>query len=573
MAAKFWAAILSTVKLFGLTALVYGQATVTIGGNTTYQTIRGWGGNTYSWILNNWNGWTNDQVYEIAFNEQGMTHVRMVTEFECWEPDNDDNDPNHFNWAYFQSRFQRDDDKSRLVQSDFKMMEKIVTTFKKQLLIGIWNVPNWMVTDPMKKDHRDLPYSKHAEFAESVAAYLLWARDHRGIHIPQIVLANEPDGYQVEYSPEELRDLIKTVGAKFKREGLATKIVAPDLASPYYDPDIWVTTLLNDPVAASYLGAVSYHTYYVDGGPEVWNAKFARIAALAAAKGLEVYYTEVGTTPWHIANISWPWAFDCMQMWHNILTHGNANLGFQWALLGRDAAVNADATRNPIFYALEQFFHHIHIGSVRLGAQSDQRALLVSAFKHAGKNSAQIVCINRSAANLNVTVNLQNLNLPMWEGYCTSENENHVHVSSYRAANHSFRLTIPARAVMTLDGTNVPATGVQGRVEPIRQFRLWQNYPNPFSAKGRGTPAGVAFGNPETTIDYELGASGHINLSVFNIKGEKVKTLIAAKQQAGKHTVRWCGNDEAGEALVSGIYWYRLEAEGMMAAKKMILVR
>lgn len=453
MATKFLVAVLSAMKLLGPTVLAYGQATVTVDGNKTFQTLHGWGGNTYSWILNGWNGWSNDQVYEIAFNELGTTHLRLVTEFESWEPENDDGDPNHFNWVYFQSRFQQTDDKARLVQSDFNMMHKIANMFKKQLLIGIWNVPDWMVQDPAKKDHRDLPYSQHAEFAESVAAYLLWARDQRGIQIPEIILANEPDGTYIEYSPEELRDLIKTVGAKFKREGIVTKIVAPDLASPYFDPDIWVTTLLNDSVAVSYLSAISYHTYYVEGGPDQWNAKFENIAELAARKKLEVYFTEIGTTPWNIPNATWSWAFDCVQMWHNVLTHGNTSVGLQWALLGRDYAVNPDATRNPIFYALEQFFHHIPAGAVRIAAASDQRELLVSAFKHTGRNSAQIVFINRSAVEQRVSVNLQNLNLSTLQSYRTSAHENHVRASDYRMENHKFQFIIPSLAIMTLTGT------------------------------------------------------------------------------------------------------------------------
>jgi len=442
---------------FGLTALAHGQAAVTIDGNITFQTIHGWGGNTYGWIDNGWNGWEDERVYEIAFNELGTTHLRLVTEFECWEPENDDGDPDHFNWAYFQSRFQQSDTKALLAQSDFNMMDKIVNTFKKQLMIGIWNVPNWMVGDPAQKDHRDLPYDKHAEFAESVAAYLLWAKNQRGIHIPEIVLANEPDGTYLEYSPAELRDLIKTVGAKFKREGITTKIVAPDLASPYFAPEQWVTTLLADSTAASHLSAISYHTYYVDGGPDQWNTQFAKIAELAAEKKLPVYYTEVGTTPWHIRNTAWDWAFNCMQMWHNILTHGNAGVGFQWALLGRDNVVNADANRNPIFYALEQYFHHIPAGAVRLAANSNHRDLLASAFKHAGKHSAQLVFINRSATNLEVSVNLKNLNLQTLAAYRTSESEKHALVAGYRVVNQNFRLTIPSISIMTLAGTMVTA--------------------------------------------------------------------------------------------------------------------
>jgi O-glycosyl hydrolase len=468
MVLKFLFHLIGASVSLSWAASVYGQAIVTIDGNTTFQTLRGWGGNTYSWILNGWNGWSNDQVYEIAFNELRATHLRLVTEFECWEPENDDGDPHHFNWTYFQSRFQQDDNKALLVRSDFDMMNKIANTFKKKLMIGIWNVPDWMVRDPAKKDHRDLPYSRHAEFAESVAAYLLWARDQRGIHVPEIILANEPDGTYIEYSPQELRDLIKAVGAKFKREGIATKIVAPDLASPYFDPETWVTALLNDSVATSYLSAISYHTYYVDGKPDVWNGKFARIAELAARKKLEVYFTEIGTTPWNIPNTAWPWAFDCMQMWHNAITYGNASLGFQWALLGRDSAVNSDATRNPIFYALEQFFHHVPAGAVRIAARSDHRDLLVSAFKHTAKNSAQFVLINRSAAELQVAVNLQNLNLAALQSYRTSVRENHVRVTEHHVAYHKFSFVIPSHSIMTLAGTMgamqdaIPPTSPQG---------------------------------------------------------------------------------------------------------------
>jgi O-glycosyl hydrolase len=214
-----------------------------------------------------------------------------------------------------------------------------------------------------------------------------------------------------------------------------------------------VTALLADSVAASYLSAISYHTYYVDGKPDVWNVKFARIAELAARKKLDVYFTEIGTTPWNIPNASWPWAFECMQMWHNILTHGNASIGFQWALLGRDYAVNPDATCNPIFYALEQFFLHIPVGAARIAAQSDHRDLLVSAFKHTEKNSAQFVFINRSVAELQVVVNLQSLNLSTLQSYRTSVNENHVRVSDSHVEDHKFQFTIPSLSVMTLMGT------------------------------------------------------------------------------------------------------------------------
>ncbi len=437
---------------FASANVAHAQALVTVDGDKTYQTISGWGGNTYGWILNGWNGWSNEQVYEVAYNELRATHLRLVTEFESWEERNDDDDPEHFNWSYYQSRFQQSDTKALLVQSDFKMIEMIVKTFKKQLVPGIWNAPHWMVSDPAKKDHREVPPHMYAEFAESVAAYLLWAREQQGIVIPEIILANEPDGTYIEYSPQELRDLIKIVGAKFQREGITTKIVAPDLASPYFDPDVWITTLLEDSLAASYLGAISYHTYYVEGGPEVWNAKFQRIAQLTARSKLPVYFTEVGTTPWNIPNTTWGWAFECAQMWHNALTHGNASVGYQWALLGRDYVVNPEATRNPIFHVLAQWFHHVPVGAVRIAASSNHRDLLVSAFKHVGRKSAQVVCINRSQEALNVALSLHNLRIASLHCCRSSAQEQHQSLAEVFLTEQRLHFTIPARSLMTFSG-------------------------------------------------------------------------------------------------------------------------
>jgi photosystem II stability/assembly factor-like uncharacterized protein len=89
-------------------------------------------------------------------------------------------------------------------------------------------------------------------------------------------------------------------------------------------------------------------------------------------------------------------------------------------------------------------------------------------------------------------------------------------------------------------------------------FRLEQNYPNPF--------------NPKTIINYELPITNYIDLSVYNLIGQKVATLVSQKQPAGRYQVEW---DASGYA--SGVYIYRLSAKGkaqsVVQAKKLILLR
>ena len=85
-------------------------------------------------------------------------------------------------------------------------------------------------------------------------------------------------------------------------------------------------------------------------------------------------------------------------------------------------------------------------------------------------------------------------------------------------------------------------------------YALWQNFPNPF--------------NPTTIINYQLAVGGPVNLSVFNLVGQKVATLIAEKKPAGSHQVEFSATN-----LASGIYLYRLEAGGFVRTRKMIVMR
>ncbi|MCK4653419.1 MAG: T9SS type A sorting domain-containing protein, partial [Candidatus Cloacimonetes bacterium] len=85
------------------------------------------------------------------------------------------------------------------------------------------------------------------------------------------------------------------------------------------------------------------------------------------------------------------------------------------------------------------------------------------------------------------------------------------------------------------------------------------NYPNPF--------------NPETTISYELSENGKVNLSIYNIKGQKVNTLVNEVLPAGEHSAIWNGNDSNGNRVGSGIYFYKLRAGDYREVRKMVLLK
>jgi hypothetical protein len=88
---------------------------------------------------------------------------------------------------------------------------------------------------------------------------------------------------------------------------------------------------------------------------------------------------------------------------------------------------------------------------------------------------------------------------------------------------------------------------------------LNQNYPNPF--------------NPTTQISFHLGKDTSVILEVFNVRGQKVKTLCVADLAAGAHSFTWNGNDQAGKEVSSGLYFYRLHTSEGILSNKMLLMK
>ncbi len=90
-------------------------------------------------------------------------------------------------------------------------------------------------------------------------------------------------------------------------------------------------------------------------------------------------------------------------------------------------------------------------------------------------------------------------------------------------------------------------------------FELSQNYPNPF--------------NPVTTIVYSLPRRSHVTVEVFNVLGQRVRSLVDREESAGAYTISWNGDDASGESVATGVYLYRFQAGDHIETKKMLLLK
>jgi len=104
----------------------------------------------------------------------------------------------------------------------------------------------------------------------------------------------------------------------------------------------------------------------------------------------------------------------------------------------------------------------------------------------------------------------------------------------------------------------VDPSEAENEVIPLRT-ELLGNYPNPF--------------NPETVIQYQISEVSKVSLSIFNIKGQLIKTLVDDIEQFGEHSVVWSGKDDNNDLVNSGIYFYRLEVGSDTLTKRMVLLK
>jgi len=136
------------------------------------------------------------------------------------------------------------------------------------------------------------------------------------------------------------------------------------------------------------------------------------------------------------------------------------------------------------------------------------------------------------------------------ESWWYNENRNLLFVKCEADLNSSHALRVM--------GTNL-ITGVEQPINRLATFKLSSNFPNPFNA--------------ETMIEYQLPQAVAVEITIFNVQGQKVTSLVNDFHPAGSHKITWNGLSETGQPVASGIYLYQMKAGSFVTEKKMLLLR
>jgi glycosidase len=163
--------------------------------------------------------------------------------------------------------------------------------------------------------------------------------------------------------------------------------------------------------------------------------------------------------------------------------------------------------------------------------------------------------------NFGVTANGQVLDFPntgTWYDYFSGDSLSYTSSAPFQNLEPGEFHIYTTEKLPTPEGDIISGLGKLDDTLPS-EFFLGQNYPNPF--------------NPTTSIQFSISKSSLVNLSIYNILGEKVRTLVSKEMNPGSFEVAWDGKNDFNQSLSSGVYIYKISADNFVQSKKMILIK
>ena len=424
-------------------------ARVTINSAQTHQTIEGFG----SCIIDFADApafYADSAMYDHIVDDLGLTMLRMSIPQEL-EAVNDDNDPNHFEWKNFNMHFM--ERRMRFAQA---LKKRGVTRF----IAATWSPPEFMKTHRSTVQGGHLRADMYEEYAENMAAFIIAAKQNWGIDIGSISIQNELlfiEPYKsCIYNPQQVREAVRALMRKFKREGITTQIHLPEdmMFSGRMLNNIRPT--MADPETRNFPGHFATHRQEEYAGVQKWHEATSQY-------NRQTWMTE---TSGH--DQTWPGALKMAGDMHDYLVGGNMSAWLYWQIAEPHSVFALmDSTRTPPkYFAAKQFYRYVRPGAIRVETVSSQLDVLVSAFRHDADGTLTMVLINRSDAPQTVQVAIDGKNQPKtYRIFRSTATEGCAPVGTFSLNQPT--LTLPARSIVTLFGQGKPDVSAQQNVWPV----------------------------------------------------------------------------------------------------------
>lgn len=401
----------------------------------THQTIKDVTGGNF---INVFSGTTDPLEPVSSFNLEHLdvkiARVRMT--LETWEPVNDDGDPHNFNWEAFQD--------TEFNHATFQLMQKLQNR-GTEIIATSWDLPDWLVANPEKDTHRFVPYELYPELVETIAAWLLTARDQYGVE-PQYVSFNEPDvGAYVSIAPFEAKMLIEQAGVRFDELGLNTKWLIADTSN--IDGSVgYARSVIDNEAIHPHLGVFANHSWDSDSP----DSDYVEVRDFALKNNLDVWSTETGSDAfsWRTPEkfLTYDYAVELARIYSRVLKLTGASAILYWEMMGEDYWINDGTSPYPSFHIIRQLGEQIPPSSVIVETSNNTEDFYSVAAQ--APDHFVVFMVNTGDDGLEVT--LEGLPEGDYKQIQTTEGELEALIAEYELPGGPISLQVPAKSIHVL---------------------------------------------------------------------------------------------------------------------------
>jgi len=430
----------------------------------TYQTIAGFGGFGAQDVYWSNGPFTSERFVRDVVTDLGCTIIRdeLPTSFEI---DNDNADPTVTDLSAYNL--------TRRIGGHHVPFGDRVPHLKalreagiQTFIASVWSPAPWMKwnnrVDNGTQQNSAPAYNRaptaatnqlkpenYEEFAESCVAYCRIFKREIGVDLYGLSIQNEPrfsQSYQsCVYDGEALRDLIKVVGRRLKKEGITTKLFLPEDVGWLDGVRNMTLPTLNDPEARQYVGMVATHGYALDGiSPASTDATtWQTMSGWGQPYNLPLWMTETSGFKNNDEG-----AMALAKAIYTALRFGNVSAWVFWTLstgtLDEYSLMNSQGAKSKRYYVSKQFYRYVRPGAVRVDAATTDAELLPLAFMKDGLPTFVVSNVGKAEKAIRIK---GDSGITQYQVFRTSSSENCKELMAVKAGNP---VTIPAQGVVTL---------------------------------------------------------------------------------------------------------------------------
>lgn len=437
---------------------------VRVDATETHQTMEGFG---TMWTYWAWLPQYDDPAFfDMIVDDLGVSLVRVEIPASL-EPSNDDADPDHFNWDGFRTW-----ETDRLLRFCQEFDKRGV----KRFLGDTFSPPGFLKTNRAVEWGGAIRADMWDEYAEFMTAFVILARKNYGINITDITIQNELlfiEWYaSCVYHPQAAREAVRALMRRFRRDGIGTQIHMPEDMMFYDRMMAYIGPTMADPETSAFPGSFCTHR---QGGFE----ETRRWRESTKQYGRQNWMTETSGHPQ-----DWDGALKMASDIYDYVVGGDFSV---WVYLrltqpaGSGAGLMVDGRPAPKYYAAKHYYRYVRPGALRVGAQSPDGDLLVSAFRHDVDGTLTVVLINRSGEEASVRMSAHGEGLPDVYSLCRSTATEGCEDRGPVGGEPAF--TMPGRSMVTLYG-QTDALKTRDALDPL-----------PISWQGPGPEDGQSWGS------------------------------------------------------------------------------